>query len=316
MKRLCRALAVSAALLSAPALAAPGAAATAKHKAGKAFQFGLLPYPAQSESAASWQAQIAASSSKNLAFVVANGFKTKLEPCSDDLYLQRKAVLDDSGHALMLSLSAYDWSECEHSDGSSAAQNRLNRVRELFYSDEMSLGNSRLEVVRMALNPKFRNYRENARWQVEDIIFATINVPANNNHYLRAAGRNHEFEDRQVANLDWLQTLFVRARNRQASALVLFADGNWLHNAWSKDGKLRTQFSTHDGYAGLQQRLFKLTEKFHGKVLLISHDAQDKNPQQIQWHGKIGVLNLAAQDVARLRTVQVRPGKPNLFSLN
>ena len=43
------------------------------------------------------------------------------------------------------------------------------------------------------------------RWQMGDVVFITLNVPGDNNHFLNQGGRNGEFEERSVANIEWLE---------------------------------------------------------------------------------------------------------------
>jgi len=96
-------------------------------------------------------------------------------------------------------------------------------LRDLFFSDEFSFGASKLPVIRQSVAVKFRSYGENARWEFGNILFATINLPADNNHYLPDAGRNSEFEDRAIANRDWLQRVFTFAARKKWKGLYCFA---------------------------------------------------------------------------------------------
>jgi hypothetical protein len=105
------------------------------------------------------------------------------EPCSDKLYTQRHALLNESAQPMIVSLAGSDWSACINSSGRSNAIERLNRLRELFYVDGESLGARHLTVTRLSSNAKFRSYAENAHWEYGKVLFATINLPANNNHF-------------------------------------------------------------------------------------------------------------------------------------
>jgi len=131
------------------------------------------------------------------------------------LYSDRKTLLDEAKNGLIVSLTASDWTECKNAHGRSAAAERLNRLRDLFFVDEFSLGASKIPLVRQSTMPKFRSYVENARWEVDNVLFATINLPAANNHYRTDAGRNSEFEDRLIANRDWLHRIFMFAAHRK-----------------------------------------------------------------------------------------------------
>lgn len=162
------------------------------------------------------------SDADNLAFVVVNGIKSAAEPCSDALYSARRDLLNEAENGVIVSLAASDWVGCRNKNGSVAIE-RLNRVRDLFFPDEFSFGASKVPLFRQSVTPKFRSYTENARWEFGDVLFATVNLPAANNHFLQDGGRNSEFEDRLIANKDWLRRVFTFAaqKNWRASCCSL-----------------------------------------------------------------------------------------------
>ncbi|HYD79363.1 MAG TPA: hypothetical protein VEC06_06105 [Paucimonas sp.] len=277
------------------------------------FSFGVIAHPflvAPDESGL--REAIMETDADNLAFVVANGIKSKTEPCSDALYQHRKSLLDSAKNGLIVSLSATDWAECRNRHGRPAAIERLNRIRELFFTDEFSLGGSRVPLVRESATTKFRAYSENARWEIGTIMFATINLPANNNHYLAEAGRNSEFEDRLIANRDWLRRLFLFARRKKLEGLVLFCDGDPL----AEPGFLQRFDLTakRDGFAETRKLLRELAGRFKGKVLVV-HGAPANTPPRpaaIAWRGNLGNLEVAA----KWAKINVAPGTPELFGLH
>lgn len=255
------------------------------------FSFGVIAHAFSNTSDESaLRNMIAEANAENLAFVVANGIKSKTEPCTDQVYSRRKALLEDSEHGLILSLAASDWVECRRNDGRSAAIERLNRIRDLFFVDEFSFGSTRIPLIRQSLAPKFRNYGENTRWLMGGVMFATINLPANNNHFLSAAGRNSEFEDRLVANRTWLQQLFNAATRKNLKAIVIFCDGNPFSKPNSPS--LFGLSANRDGFADIRRQIISLGSKFHGKVLVIHGQSSpgsstDKN---ITWRENAGYL--------------------------
>jgi hypothetical protein len=274
------------------------------------FSFGVIAHPvraAADESAL--REAIAETDADNLAFVVVNGVKANVEPCSDAFYEQRKILLDGAKNGVILSLAGSDWADCRNSHGRSAAVERLNHIRELFFPDEFSLGGSRIPVVRESATAKFRAYSENARWEIGSVMFATFNLPANNNHYRIEAGRNSEFEDRLIANRDWLQRLFLFARREKLDGIVLFCDGDPLIEPgflerFDLGGK-------RDGFAETRKLLHELSAKFPGKVLVVHGQVASKQPPEIAWHGNLGKLGAGSS----WNKVNVAPGTPNLFSI-
>lgn len=142
----------------------------------------------------------------------------------------------------------------------------------MLFQDEFSIGTSRLPLLRQSATAKFRNYAENSRWEVGGVMFATINLPANNNHYRLEAGRNSEFEDRLIATRDWLHHLAVHASISRVDAIVLFSDRNPI--APPRRGIKR------DGFKEARQQISSLAAKFPGRVLLVHGQPTETAPGQ------------------------------------
>lgn len=250
-----------------------------------------------------------------LAFVVVTGIKGAHEACSDALYARRRELFDDARRPVIVVPAASDWSECVNGAGRQAPIERLNRMRELFYADTMSLGARALPLVRLSATAKFRSYAENAHWVVGKVLYATVNLPANNNHYLIEAGRNNEFEDRSVANRFWLNRVFTLARRSHAEAVVLFSEGD-VKILSEKPGLLerlrRPAASGQDGFADTRRQIGTLAQKFGGKVLLVdaAPPASGANPG-MEWRGNLGHLSVGGDTVA----IDVNPAAPTLFAL-
>jgi hypothetical protein len=269
------------------------------------FSFGVIAHPYRTMNDESGLREaVNESDADNLAFVVANGIKAGEEPCSDELYQRRKALLDSAKNGVIVSLAGSDWTACRHANGRSAAIGRLNRLRELFFTDEFSLGGSRLPLVRQSSTAKFRNYGENARWEVGGIVFATLNAPENNNHYLLDAGRNSEFEDRIIANREWLHRVFTYASLRKMDGVVLFSSGNPFAPVNRGPAK-------QDGFAELRKQILAQAAKFKGKTLLIhGHGGMPKRTKpSIRWRGDFGVLEAGVP----WTKVNIDPAEATLF---
>ncbi|MET0268235.1 MAG: hypothetical protein ABW202_21780 [Duganella sp.] len=278
------------------------------------FQFGVIGHSFKTgQDEAVLKRAIADATHDGPVFVVATGVKADGEPCSDRLYGGRHALLDASSVPMVVSLAGSDWSGCINSAGRSNAIERLNRLRELFYRDSETLGARRLPVTRLSSTAKFRSYAENAHWQVGKILFATINLPANNNHYRPEAGRNSEYEDRLVANRAWLHRLFTLATRQKMDGLVLFSDGDvGLEN--EPGFSLLPRFENkQDGFAEPRRQIKAGASKFKGKVLLVDTlvTATPNGEATIHWQDNIGHLNLAAD----WTEVRVTPGSATLFSV-
>jgi hypothetical protein len=267
----------------------------ALHAQSDGFDFGVIAHLFRSTPDETTLGEIIADTDReNLAFVVANGIKASNEPCSDAVYMRRKSMLGSAKNGMIVSLAGSDWINCRDGRGRPVAQERLNRLRELFYGDEFSFGSSRIPVMRQSTSPKFRSYSENMRWEVGNTMFATLDLPAENNHYRKEAGRNSEFEDRLIANREWMQRVFAFATRKRFDGVVLFCDGDPL----AEPGLLERldPRAKRDGFAETRRELLALAGKFPGKVLVVfSQTAEpDNEPAAIRWQANIGKIGIRA----------------------
>ena len=252
------------------------------------FSIAIIAAPMLSPNGdAAFHEAINATDDDNLAFVVVNGIKSAQEPCSDAVYLERKLLLDAAKNGVIVSLAGTDWVNCRDSNGRSNTIDRLTRLRELFFADDLSFGASKIPLMRQSNAEKFRRYAENSRWEVGPILFATINLPAENNHYLAAGGRNNEFEDRQIANRNWLQRLGSIAHSHKNEALVIFCDADPF--------KPNDKKNQRDGFADIRIALANLATTFPGRILLVHRSTAPivGTPSGISWNGNLGSLAVA-----------------------
>lgn len=216
-------------------------------------------------------------SAQQVALIVhAGGLKGDTESCGDALLSTRQRILDDSPVPLLYIPGETDWAECQKpANGRFDAVERLNRVRELFFPVDNTLGRRTLPVVRQSDQALFRSFRENVRLVVGGVMMVGLNLPGDNNHYRSEGGRNGEFEDRREANRQWLSRAFSVASQRDLPGIVVVAHADPLFgNGWEKHGKpsLLDGFlrrSTRDGYLEFKRQLRDLTVKFSGQVLLV-----------------------------------------------
>jgi hypothetical protein len=249
----------------------------------------------------------------DVAFLVVTGIKGANEPCTDKLYQKRREVIDEARRPVVVLPAGSDWTECRNSVGRSNAIERLNRIRELFYGEPNTLGTRKLPVTRQSMSPRFRSYAENAHWSVGKVLYATVNMPANNNHYLNEAGRNSEYEDRLVANRFWLNRLFAIAKRDRLEAVVLFSEGD-VRIAAQPTGLralLRSAVPDNDGFAEPRRLIVSLAQKFPGKVLLVDGTRVRAKPV-IEWRGNVGHLAAGADALE----VVVDPETKTLFRVD
>ncbi|CCD39974.1 unnamed protein product [Candidatus Paraburkholderia kirkii UZHbot1] len=220
----------------------------------------------------------------NIAFIVYDGnFKGGAEPCRDSIYQARHDLLDASRTPLVVLLGQHDWADCGQAQASAYDPvERLDFVRQLFFSDASSLGQTPLTLSRESDVARFRTFREIVRWQAHGVAFIGLNVPSPNNHYLSAGGRNGEFEDRAVATAFWLEHAAESARRTDMRALVIFLQADPDFSRYERRERfawLRFSRSNQprDGFLELKRSLVKAAEAFRGPVIVI-HETEASEP--------------------------------------
>ncbi|WP_404851399.1 hypothetical protein [Cupriavidus sp. D384] len=206
----------------------------------------------------------------------AGGIKGDTESCGDAVLGARLRALDDSPAPVLYVPGETDWAECQKPvNGRFDAVERLNRLRELFFPVDATLGRRTIPVVRQSDQAMFRSFRENVRLVEGNVMVVGLNLPGDNNHYRSEGGRNGEFEDRREANRQWLGRAFSVATQRDLPGILVVAHADPMFgNGWEKRGKpsLLDGFlrrGTRDGYLEFKRQLRDLTAKFPGQVLLV-----------------------------------------------
>lgn len=202
-------------------------------------------------------------------FIVDVGaFKSNLERCSDELFGERVALLNASTVPLVAVAADNEWTGCDDArEGGFDPYERLEALRQQAFGTSQSLGVNPMSLGRQSGMRQFRAFSENSRWQQERVLFITLDVPSPNNDYRLGAGRNGEFEDRVIANREWLERAFRYASSSgfPAIAIAMQADPEFRRPMRPPDHRSPRR----DGYYELKVALRELSSKFHGQVTLM-----------------------------------------------
>jgi hypothetical protein len=211
-----------------------------------------------------------------MAFVVNVGdIKRASEPCSNDVLRERYALLDASPRPLVFTPGDNEWADCyTEAAGEYDPRERLDALRALFFPGDESLGRTRIRLVRQSEYPRFRPYRENARWVAGGIVFATFNLPGGNNNLGRGMPKDDQaarrmsrsFDEhaaRMSANFAWLADAVAAARQPAMRGLVLFTHADPLFGSQPGSG---------DGYEAWRQALRLQAAALRKPMLLIHGD--------------------------------------------
>ena len=153
--------------------------------------------------------------------------------CSDALFLMRRAQFDAMSIPVVFTPGDNEWTECRmRRMGSRDAIERLKRLREIFFSMPVSLGNRPMPtaVQSQCIAPSHdcgcAPHPENRRWIRSRVVFATLNIPGANNNVGFDAASDEEARCRNVANREWLEAAAVEAMDEKIRALVVIAHAN------------------------------------------------------------------------------------------
>lgn len=206
---------------------------------GAGLEFALIgdmPYEARQEKDfANVMKEINAA---NLAFVVHNGDfwwdgiawkeETKgLPPCSDETFQDRLRLAQGSRHPFIFVPGDNDWTDCHRAKPQTYDPlERLEKLRQMFFQGDQSLGQRTLRVTRQSGNPQYSHYRENVRWVHADVTFVTLHMVGSNNNLGRTPEMDREYAERNAANLAWMKEAFELARRTGSKAIMIIAQAN------------------------------------------------------------------------------------------
>ncbi len=235
--------ALSACLALASLLPSPSLSQTATER----FQFALIgdaPYTRVQE--VEYQRLLTSLNRNDLAFVVHIGdfqFDARpyndnpsvaAMPCVDETY---KAVFDSFQtvrHPFVMTPGDNDWTDCWPLKAQPADPLQLlAKIRTMFYPEGKSLGQRTMPVKNQSSDPQFAKFRENLRWTIGGVTFATIHTVGSNDNLGRTPEMDIEHMERKAANIAWLKQTFADAKADSSRGLVIMTQANpGFENFW------------------------------------------------------------------------------------
>jgi predicted phosphodiesterase len=218
------------------------------------FQFGLIgdmPYTHVQEQ--QYQRVLAALNNADLAFVVHVGDTQNdprgyypnpsvgLLPCTDENYKTILNSFQSIKHPVILTPGDNDWADCHLvREPKIDPLERLAKVRAMFYPDGRSLGQRTIPVESQSKDSQFNKYRENLRWAINGVTFATLHIVGSNDNLGRTPEMDAEQAERKVANITWMRAAFAAAKAAGSRGIVLMTQANpGFENYWPPAAKSR-----------------------------------------------------------------------------
>jgi hypothetical protein len=207
----------------------------------------------------------------SIAFVVHDGdIKSGSEECDDARLMARRTDFDYSRHPFILIPGDNEWTDCHRpNNGRFDPEERLGKLRELFFAGDESLGRRRIKLTRQGdLQPQFAAWRENVRWQFEGTLIVGLNIPGSNNNW-KNRGENREFTARLAANTAWLEAAFAHARSTGLRGVMVVMQANPDFEG-EEAPKFAARAGHRDGYAEFRAQLAREAVAF-GKPVVVVH---------------------------------------------
>lgn len=265
---------------------------------------GDLPYGAPDKAGPPYRALIEVINREKPAFSIHVGdFKSGGTPCSDEEFERQLGHFKLFEAALIYTPGDNEWTDCHRpSNGSHDPLERLQALRRMFFTPTQSLGQRPIELDSQASRmPTHAKYVENQRWMHEGVMFATVHIVGSNNNLDRRRPQTRaEFEERDRANIAWIQDSFSQARARKAKALVLAMQANPL-GFLNLSGAVPPESGFH---ASVGQTLLPLARDAAFPVLLVHGDTHTFRFDVPYWLQGEPVRNLQRLEVPGERDVR------------
>lgn len=231
--------------------------------------------------------------------------------CSNAAYQKQYRDFGRHQHPLFLTLGDNDWFDCSaESAGSFDPLERLAALRTFYFAHDRSLGGNKMRMVRQSAQ-----FPENARWQNEGVLFATVHVIGPHNGFVRDERLATEAVGRSRAGEAWVREAFRVARAGKAPALVIaFQADPWLTSAPTyENGPLDW----------LRTTIGEEASTFAGQVLVVHGDSHRLIVDTPYRRADIDRGTTTGMNITRLQVpgwpdhravrVDVDPGRPGMF---
>ena len=162
-------------------------------------------------------------------------------PCVDENY---KAIYDsfqNIRHPFILTPGDNDWSDCWPLEARKVDPlELLSKIRTMFFPEGRSLGQKPIAVRNQSADPNFSKFRENLRWSMGGVTFATVHIVGENDNFGRTPEMDAEHLERKAANVAWLKQSFAEAKAAGSRGVVILTQANpGFETFWPASAKTR-----------------------------------------------------------------------------
>lgn len=196
--------------------------------------------------------------------------------CSDEIFQKVKDEFGLFEGPLVYTVGDNEWTDCHREKAGKFDPNeRLNKVREMFFAEPKSLGKAAIALERQSdLMPEVKTwdgktFPENTRFVMNGVMFVQPNVPgSNNNLEARSLDNVKEFFARDAANQVWLKAAFEKAGADKLGAVVISLQADMWDIKQSEP-----EIPLASGFVRTLKTIEKEAKAFGKPVLVINGDA-------------------------------------------
>ncbi|WP_215332751.1 hypothetical protein [Polynucleobacter corsicus] len=236
--------------------------------------------------------------------------------CSDAHNQIIKTYFSSFKAPLIYSPGDNEWTDCHRPlAGAYDPLERLEALRSVFFNTNQSLGKNTIRLQRQAdVDTKYSKYVENAYWIKNNFLFVSIHIPGSNNNNEGSESAIKEYQDRNQANLAWIDQAFNLATQRNLKGIIFAYQADMFYQP--------SQLTSSDsGYRDTLESFISKSEIFNKPVLLIHGDSHRliidqplyrKNQKRVLEN----VLRLQVMGAEQVQAVevQVNPAQEQPFS--
>lgn len=196
--------------------------------------------------------------------------------CSDENFQKVKDEFAMFEGPLVYTVGDNEWTDCHREKAGRFDPNeRLNKVREMFFPEAKSHGKNPIALERQAdVMPDVKawdgkGFVENTRFVMNGVMFVQANIiGSNNNLEARSLDNVKEFFARDAANQKWIDAAFEKAKAENLGALVLSIQAEM----WDIK-QAEPEVPLASGFVHTLKTLEKQAKAYGKPVLLINGDA-------------------------------------------
>jgi len=179
-----------------------------------------------------------------------------------------------------------EWTDCHRSNnGGYNALERLSYIRQIMFNSPDSFGQKKMQLEHQGKLGK--DYAENVRWTLGNVVFVGLNVPGSNNNKVNdrecissksartqadCDADNVEYLARNEANIEFMKESFQKAKAGKARGLMITIQADPGFDLPETESINERTLAGWEGYNDFLKVLTEETNNFAGEVVLVHGD--------------------------------------------